>query len=102
RGGLFDAVVQGEGEEPLRALYDGLCDNGRRRVEGVPGTQYIDSQSGTLKTVAAPLLKMSALPVPSFDEMSIDEYQIDDDRTLPFQLSRGCTDKCTFCSEWVF
>ena len=36
------------------------------------------------------------------DEMAIDEYQTDDDRTLPFQLSRGCTDKCTFCSEWVF
>src|SRR5262245_30135307 len=45
---------------------------------------------------------MESLPVPSFDEMAIDEYQIDDDRTLPFQLSRGCTDKCTFCSEWVF
>jgi len=101
-GGLFDAVVQGEGEEPLRALYSGFCENGRRRVEGVPGTQYIDSQSGKIQTVAAPLLKMSALPVPSFEEMSIDEYQIDDDRTLPFQLSRGCTDKCTFCSEWVF
>jgi hypothetical protein len=23
-------------------------------------------------------------------------------RTVPFHLSRGCTDKCTFCSEWVF
>ena len=34
--------------------------------------------------------------------MAIDEYQIDEERTLPFQLSRGCTDKCTFCSEWVF
>jgi hypothetical protein len=32
----------------------------------------------------------------------MNEYQIDDDRTLPFQLSRGCTDKCTFCSEWSF
>ena len=32
---------------------------------------------------------------------AIDEYQIDDDRSLPYQLSRGCTDKCTFCSEWV-
>jgi pyruvate-formate lyase-activating enzyme len=23
-------------------------------------------------------------------------------RSLPFQLSRGCTDRCEFCSEWVF
>jgi anaerobic magnesium-protoporphyrin IX monomethyl ester cyclase len=102
RGGLFDAVVRGEGEETLRELYTSFCANDRKRVEGIPGTQYIDSQSGRLHTMPTSLLKMGALPVPSFDEMAIDEYQIDDDRTLPFQLSRGCTDKCTFCSEWVF
>ena len=102
RSGLFDAVVQGEGEETLRALYTAFCESGRRRVQGIAGTLYIDSQSGQLITVPRSLLKMDILPVPSFDEMSIDEYQIDDDRTLPFQLSRGCTDKCTFCSEWVF
>ena len=102
RSGLFDAVAPGEGEETLRALYTAFCENGRRPVQGVGGTQYVDSQSGELVTVPRPLLKMDTLPVPCFDEMAIDEYQIDDDRTLPFQLSRGCTDKCTFCSEWVF
>src|SRR5262245_26105467 len=102
RSGLFDAVAHGEGEETLRALYTAFCENNRRRVQGVGGTQYVESQSGELVTVPRPLLKMGALPFPSFDEMAIDEYQIDDDRTLPFQLSRGCTDKCTFCSEWVF
>jgi len=90
RSGLFDAVAQGEGEETLRALYTAFCENGRKRVDGIAGT------------IQMPLLKMSAVPVPSFDEMAIDEYQIDDDRTLPFHISRGCTDKCTFCSEWVF
>jgi radical SAM superfamily enzyme YgiQ (UPF0313 family) len=100
--GLFDAVVQGEGEEPLRALYAAFCEKGRTPVQGIAGTQHIDSQSGRLVSVPNALLKMDVLPAPSFDEMAIDEYQIDDDRTLPFQLSRGCTDKCTFCSEWVF
>src|SRR5262249_40463070 len=102
RSGLFDAVVQGEGEETLRALYTAFDESGRSRVQGVPGTQYLDSSSGRLVTLPRPLVKMGSLPVPSFDEMAIDEYQIDDDRTLPFHLSRGCTDKCTFCSEWVF
>jgi radical SAM superfamily enzyme YgiQ (UPF0313 family) len=102
RSGLFDAVAQGEGEETLRAVYTAFCENGRRRVQGVAGTRYVDSQSSECITVPRSLLKMDALAVPSFDEMAVDEYQIDDDRTLPFQLSRGCTDKCTFCSEWVF
>lgn len=102
RSGLIDAVVQGEGEETMRALYDAFCDNGRRPVHGIEGTQYLDSQTGKIVVLPRRLLPLSALPVPSFDEMAIDAYQIDDDRTLPFQLSRGCTDKCTFCSEWVF
>src|SRR5690242_9037603 len=102
RSGLFDAVAQGEGEETLRTLYTAFAENGRNRVEGVAGTQYVESRSGQLVTVPRPLLKMGSLPLPSFEEMAIDEYQTDDDRTLPFQLSRGCTDKCTFCSEWVF
>jgi hypothetical protein len=34
--------------------------------------------------------------------MHFEAYQQDEDRTVPFQLSRGCTDKCEFCSEWVF
>jgi radical SAM superfamily enzyme YgiQ (UPF0313 family) len=102
RSGLLDAVAQGEGEETPRTLYEAFCDNGRRRVQGIEGTMYVDSQSGELKSSPRTLLKMRSLPFPSFDEMAIDEYQIDDDRTLPFQLSRGCTDKCTFCSEWGF
>src|SRR5689334_20987753 len=102
RSGLFDAVARGEGEETLRDLYTTFAERGRTRVEGVAGTQYIDSRTRQLVDVPRPLLKMGSLPPPSFEEMAVDEYQIDDDRTLPFHLSRGCTDKCTFCSEWVF
>jgi hypothetical protein len=41
--------------------------------------------------------------VPAFDQMPLLSYQeIGAPRTLPYHLSRGCTDKCTFCSEWVF
>src|SRR5215467_6096866 len=64
RSGLFDAVVQGEGEEPLRALYAAFCENGRRRVEGVAGTRYVDSRSGELVAMPMPLLNLSALPFP--------------------------------------
>src|SRR5262245_25609507 len=57
RSGLFDAVAQGEGEETLRALYTAFCDRGRKRVEGIAGTAYIDSQSGKLANAPRALLK---------------------------------------------
>jgi hypothetical protein len=60
RSGLFDAVAQGEGEETLHVLYTAFCENGRKRVQGIAGTQYVDSRSGELVTVPASLLKMSA------------------------------------------
>src|SRR5262245_58720873 len=67
RSGLFDAVAQGEGEETLRALYTAFCEKGRRRVQGVAGTLYVDSQSGELVSVPRSLMRMGALPIPSFD-----------------------------------
>src|SRR6516225_622499 len=58
RSGLFDAVARGEGEETLRAIYAAFCANGRRRVQGVAGTQYADSHSGERITAPRSLLKM--------------------------------------------
>jgi radical SAM superfamily enzyme YgiQ (UPF0313 family) len=102
RSGLFDAVVIGEGEETLRLLYTAFRDQGEKPVDNIPGTRYVEPTTGQIKTREKPLLPIASLPLPSFRRMSIDDYQIDDYRTLPFQMSRGCTDKCTFCSEWVF
>ena len=102
RSGLFDAVSVGEGEETLRSLYVAFRENGRRPVHGIAGTKFVDGSTGKIAAAPQPLLKLEQLPLPSFDEMAIDAYQSDEYRTLPFQLSRGCTDKCTFCSEWVF
>jgi radical SAM superfamily enzyme YgiQ (UPF0313 family) len=102
RGHLFDAVATGEGEETLYALYTAFCESGRQPVIGIGGTKHLDTAGRAIVSVHRPLLKIDALPLPRFDDMAVDAYQLDDDRTLPFQLSRGCTDKCTFCTEWVF
>ena len=101
RSGLFDVVVLSEGEETLLEVYKQYSTRGSV-PKGTEGTAYVDS-SGALQRVERPLLRMGALPPPSFAEMNLQAYQEDPDyQTLPFQFSRGCTDKCTFCSERVF
>jgi radical SAM superfamily enzyme YgiQ (UPF0313 family) len=107
QAGLFDAVALGEGEETLLSLYEAFCKNGKGVGVGIPGTMQLDPSRGFV-TAEQPLLRLRDLPTPDFDEMMVGSYQDEigtmdaKARVLPFQLSRGCTDKCSFCSEWVF
>jgi radical SAM superfamily enzyme YgiQ (UPF0313 family) len=100
RSGLFDVVAISEGEETLLDVYKAYSVTGSV-TNGLKGTAFLDS-SGKLQKVDRPLLPMATLPPPSFAEMNLQAYQEDGDcQTLPFQFSRGCTDKCVFCSERV-
>lgn len=101
RSGLFDVVALSEGEETLFDLYNNFT-RGRGVPQGIPGTMWLDSGTGQFRQAERTLMKISELPAPSFAEMHFEAYQKDSDRMVPFQLSRGCTDKCEFCSEWVF
>lgn len=94
--GLFDAVVLGEGESGLLEAYRRALDG--KSLDGIPGvlTRSCDASPRAL-------LPLAQLADPSFDAMELAAYRSEaGELRLPFQLSRGCTDKCTFCSEWVF
>jgi hypothetical protein len=99
--GLFDMVAVGEGEQTLLEVYNAFSRDGRVG-EGVPGT-VCRTPAGTFARSQRPLMRLTSLPTPSFAEMHLAAYQTDSDyRTVPLQFSRGCTDKCEFCSEWKF
>lgn len=95
--GLFDAVVLGEGEGPLLEVYRAAIDG--RSFDGLPAVLTRD----TTEPASRKLLGLTNLVDPDFTRMDLAAYRADDGSIrLPYQLSRGCTDKCTFCSEWVF
>jgi radical SAM superfamily enzyme YgiQ (UPF0313 family) len=101
RSGLFDVVALSEGEQTLVELFDTFKRTGG--VTGVDGTLVFDQSSNKIIRRERDTLKLDTLAMPSFDEMPLAAYQERAiSRSLPFQLSRGCTDKCSFCSEWVF
>ena len=101
RSGLFDVVALGEGEQTLLELFETYQRTGG--VSGVDGTLVYNRESNRMIRRERETLKLNTLPMPSFDEMQLASYQERGaGRALPFQLSRGCTDKCSFCSEWVF
>ena len=100
--GLVDVVALGEGEQTLLAVYDHFA-NGHGVPRNLPGTMTRDASGTDFFREERPLMRVPAIPTPSFSEMHLEAYQTESGyRTLPMQLSRGCTDKCEFCSEWVF
>jgi radical SAM superfamily enzyme len=101
RAGLFDVVATSEGEETLYELYTAFDRTGVIPI-GLPGTVTLDHSNGSLVRTERRLGRLDLMPMPSYDEIPIEAYQQDDGRALPLHFSRGCTDKCSFCSEWVF
>jgi len=104
RSGLADAVVLGEGEETLLRLYEAFRETNSPPSTAVPGTLRLDAATGRFERSERPLLRLPNLPLPAFDLMPLMAYQSrqHSGRTVSYELSRGCTDKCSFCSEWVF
>ena len=102
RSGLADIVALGEGEETLLRLFEAFRSRGFL-PSGTPGTMWFDQAAGSFELLEGSLLRLSQLPVPAFDMMPLLSYQLKGrERAVTYELSRGCTDKCTFCSQWVF
>ncbi|MCG8314050.1 MAG: B12-binding domain-containing radical SAM protein, partial [Pseudomonadales bacterium] len=100
RSGLSDIVVLGEGEQALFEIYDSFDATNNEVAMNVPRTMCRTDFGVSISS--GKLADIKSLPCPSFEEFNIPSYNTEDFVSLPYQFSRGCTDKCTFCSEWVF
>ena len=99
--GLADAVVVGEGEQTFLELQSGI-DSVRRSMSGPPPSGTKVWRNGTVEVGGRrKLARLEDLALPSYEDMNLGAYSRGP-RQILFQLSRGCTDYCEFCSEWVF
>jgi len=98
--GLFDAVACGEGEVTLFELYEQFHRGQVEAINQIPGVLALTGED-EFEVRERQLLKLSELPLPSYEPMNLNAYS-PSRRTINFELSRGCINKCSFCSEWVF
>lgn len=83
---FYDHIVQGEGEQLLLTLLDGI-------ESGNPVTD---------KYLVAPKtrLDLDSLPFPDYSYYDLNDYEMPNG--ISSELSRGCVAKCVFCTEVHF
>jgi len=98
--GYFDYAVIGEGEIAFGELLDSL--SSKSDLNKVKGIAYLE-EDRVKETPVMPLVEdLNALPMPAWDLFPMDRYTIRPmGGNVAFALtnSRGCVNKCTFCSE---
>jgi len=104
-----DYVMRGEGDYTWFSLIKELF--GDKNLDKVPGLVWRDKKSFK-KNLMAPLIHdMDALPIPSWDLLPMEKYfdiamyhnpYVKSGRVGCIMTSRGCPDRCYFCSSTEF
>lgn len=89
---FLDAVIRGEGEEPLLRFAEAL--RGGWDLSGVPNLAYRTPDGVAETAMRGGIHNLDLLPFPARD-------QLEARGKLPYvriSTSRGCTSRCTFCN----
>lgn len=95
---FIDYMIVGDGQVPLLKLIENL--QGQIPIEEVPNLIYRDK--GIIKANPKRHFSIEDLSIPDFSDLHLDSYRLewqDMSLPLPYQISRGCTYKCSFCSH---
>ncbi len=93
---VFDSAILYEGEHALLWLIEAL--NGERAIASVPNLIYRDA-SGIHRNSEVYTEKTTALPLPDFDGLPLDQYFVPE-LIIPYLATRGCYwGRCTFCDH---
>ena len=104
-----DYVMRGEGDYTWSIFLESLFV--KKNLDKTPGLVQRDNQK-FIKNPMAPLIHdMDALPIPAWDLVPMEKYfeiamyhnpYVKSGRVGCIMTSRGCPDKCYFCSSTVF
>lgn len=89
-----DLVAQGEGELILLDVVERV--KAGRPIDGIPGTLRGTADHGDRELIR----KLDELPFAALDDYDFTRYQFPE--RLPAMASRGCPNRCNYCSEKVY
>jgi len=101
--GIGDVVVRGEGENSFRETVLAFRQN--KKLDNIKGISFRRGQEVISNADRELLEDLEQLPYPAWDLLDLDLYKrypmlgMYDEVILPIQASRGCSNKCIFCSQ---
>jgi len=99
----IDIIVRFEGEETIVELVRAL--KNKADLSKIKGIAYRNNGQ-IIKTPLRPLIEdLDSLPLPAYDLMPMGKYSPFGylwPQSATLEHSRGCIDKCNFCSLWTF
>ncbi|NLE91474.1 MAG: radical SAM protein [Elusimicrobia bacterium] len=99
----LDFIVRFEGEETIVELIAAL----RRGTDlsGVKGIAYLKNGRAVRTALREMVSDLDSLPLPAYDLMPMGRYSRFGyiwPQSATLEHSRGCVDRCNFCSLWTF
>lgn len=89
--GIFDALIDGEGEETLSEILLG------HNFDTIDGLMHYDVDSKIVVNQQRSLIaNLDMLPSPDYMDFDLKDYTI---KSIPIVTSRGCINRCTFCAD---
>jgi anaerobic magnesium-protoporphyrin IX monomethyl ester cyclase len=99
----IDFIVRYEGEETITELIEAI--GNKTDFSGIKGIAY-KKDGKIIKNPLRPLIgDLDSLPLPAFDLMPMGKYSPFGylwPQSVTLEHSRGCIDRCNFCSLWTF
>jgi len=92
--GPIDFLVYGEGEETITDLAERI-EHGRP-FQDCPGVVFLGDENIIQRPPRSPIADVNTIPFPDFNEFNLFMYP---SKALPMFTSRGCPNRCSFCSE---
>lgn len=103
---FIDYMILGDGETPFLKLLDFL--KGEADINEVPGLLYRDN-TGAVHANSREFYDIENMPLPDFDGLELEGYKVRGQEPklkkeiiLPYQISRGCAHRCSFCAKQGF
>jgi len=96
--GVVDIIVRGEGEQALSQIVNKFENN--EDLDKIPGVLLLKNKKVIDGGYPKLIPNINKIPFPDFDSISLDKYL--NKEALPILTSRGCINKCKYCSETFF